>query len=62
LIHPLSKGTLEKATDGKVILDGIELTSVPEKIASRREKRKIGFIDRSVKPLSLYRLSDNYLW
>ena len=33
-------GTLEKATDGKIILDGTDLTSVPEKLASPREKGK----------------------
>lgn len=37
-------GTLEKATDGKVILDGIDLTSVPEKLLPRVRREKIGFI------------------
>lgn len=37
-------GTLEKATDGKVILDGIDLTSVPEKLLPLVRREKIGFI------------------
>ncbi len=37
-------GTLEKATDGKVILDGIDLTSVPEKLLPRVRREKVGFI------------------
>ena len=37
-------GTLEKATDGKVILDGTDLTSVPEKLLPRVRREKIGFI------------------
>ena len=37
-------GTLEKATAGKVILDGIELTSVPEKLLPRVRREKIGFV------------------
>jgi putative ABC transport system ATP-binding protein len=37
-------GTLEKATDGKIILDGIDLTSVPEKLLPRVRREKIGFI------------------
>jgi len=37
-------GTLEKATDGKIILDGIDLTSVPEKSLPSVRREKIGFI------------------
>ncbi|MGA9189334.1 MAG: ABC transporter ATP-binding protein [Methanosarcina sp.] len=37
-------GTLEKATDGKIILDGTDLTSVPEKLLPRMRREKIGFI------------------
>jgi putative ABC transport system ATP-binding protein len=37
-------GTLEKATDGKIILDGTDLTSVPEKLLPRVRREKIGFI------------------
>ncbi|MDD3318272.1 MAG: ABC transporter ATP-binding protein [Methanosarcina sp.] len=37
-------GTLEKATDGKVILDGTDLTSVPEKLLPSVRREKIGFI------------------
>ncbi|MDR7666322.1 ATP-binding cassette domain-containing protein [Methanosarcina sp. Z-7115] len=37
-------GTLEKATDGKIILDGTYLTSVPEKLLPRVRREKIGFI------------------
>lgn len=37
-------GTLEKATDGKIILDDIDLTSVPEKLLPRVRREKIGFI------------------
>jgi putative ABC transport system ATP-binding protein len=37
-------GTLEKATDGKIILDGIDLTEVPEKLLPRVRREKIGFI------------------
>lgn len=37
-------GTLEKATEGKVILDGVELTSVPEKLLPRVRREKIGFV------------------
>ncbi|MDI9394441.1 MAG: ABC transporter ATP-binding protein [Euryarchaeota archaeon] len=37
-------GTLEKATDGKIILDGIDLTSVPENLLPRVRREKIGFI------------------
>ncbi len=37
-------GTLEKATDGRVILDGIDLTAVPEKLLPRVRREKIGFI------------------
>lgn len=37
-------GTLEKATDGRVILDGIDLTTVPEKLLPRVRREKIGFI------------------
>ncbi|WP_279385182.1 ATP-binding cassette domain-containing protein [Methanosarcina barkeri] len=38
-------GTLEKATDGKIILDGTDLTSVPEKLLPRvrREKNRLYF-------------------
>lgn len=37
-------GTLEKATDGKVILEGTDLTSVPEKLLPSVRREKIGFI------------------
>jgi putative ABC transport system ATP-binding protein len=37
-------GTLEKATEGKIILDGIDLRSVPEKQLPRVRREKIGFI------------------
>lgn len=37
-------GTLEKATDGKIILDGTDLTEVPEKLLPRVRREKIGFI------------------
>jgi len=37
-------GTLEKATDGKIVLDGIDLTSVPEKLLPSVRREKIGFI------------------
>ena len=37
-------GTLEKATDGKIILDGTDLTSVPEKLLPSVRREKIGFI------------------
>jgi putative ABC transport system ATP-binding protein len=37
-------GTLEKATDGKIILDGKDLTSVPEKLLPSVRREKIGFI------------------
>ncbi len=37
-------GTLEKATDGKIILDGTDLISVPEKLLPRVRREKIGFI------------------
>lgn len=37
-------GTLEKATDGKIILDGTYLTSVPEKLLPSVRREKIGFI------------------
>lgn len=37
-------GTLEKATDGKITLDGADLTSVPEKLLPRVRREKIGFI------------------
>ena len=37
-------GTLEKATEGKVILDGTDLTSVPEKLLPGVRREKIGFI------------------
>jgi len=37
-------GTLEKATDGKIILDGTDLTFVPEKLLPRVRREKIGFI------------------
>jgi len=37
-------GTLEKATDGKIILDGTDLTSVPEKLLPGVRREKIGFI------------------
>lgn len=40
-------GTLEKATDGKIILDGIDLRSVPEKQLPRVRREKIGFIFQS---------------
>ncbi|WP_416182795.1 ABC transporter ATP-binding protein [Methanosarcina sp.] len=37
-------GTLEKATEGKIILDGTDLTSVPEKLLPSVRREKIGFI------------------
>lgn len=37
-------GTLEKATDGKIILDGTDLASVPEKLLPGVRREKIGFI------------------
>ena len=37
-------GTLEKATDGKIVLDGIDLRSVHEKLLPRIRRDKIGFI------------------
>lgn len=37
-------GTLEKATDGKIVLDGIDLRSVPEKQLPSVRREKIGFI------------------
>jgi putative ABC transport system ATP-binding protein len=37
-------GTLEKATDGKIVLDGIDLSSVPEKQLPAVRREKIGFI------------------
>jgi putative ABC transport system ATP-binding protein len=37
-------GTLEKATDGKIVLDGIDLTSVSEKQLPGVRREKIGFI------------------
>jgi putative ABC transport system ATP-binding protein len=37
-------GTLEKATEGKIILDGTDLTSVPEKLLPGVRREKIGFI------------------
>lgn len=37
-------GTLEKATEGKIVLDGTDLTSVPEKSLPRVRREKIGFI------------------
>ena len=37
-------GTLEKATGGKIILDGTDLTSVPEKLLPGVRRKKIGFI------------------
>jgi putative ABC transport system ATP-binding protein len=37
-------GTLEKATDGKIILEGIDLRSVPEKQLPSVRREKIGFI------------------
>ncbi len=37
-------GTLEKATDGKIVLDGIDLRSVPEKLLPSVRRDKIGFI------------------
>jgi putative ABC transport system ATP-binding protein len=37
-------GTLERATDGKIILDGTNLTEVPEKLLPRVRREKIGFI------------------
>jgi putative ABC transport system ATP-binding protein len=47
-------GTLEKATDGKIILDGTDLTSVPEKLLPRVRREKIGFISVEY-PASLLR-------
>jgi len=37
-------GTLEKASDGKIILDGTDLTYVPEKLLPKVRREKIGFI------------------
>lgn len=37
-------GTLEKASGGRVILDGVELTAVPEKLMPRIRREKIGFV------------------
>jgi putative ABC transport system ATP-binding protein len=37
-------GTLEKATGGKIILDGIDISSVPEKLLPGVRREKIGFI------------------
>jgi putative ABC transport system ATP-binding protein len=37
-------GTLEKATEGKLILDETDLTSVPEKLLPSVRREKIGFI------------------
>lgn len=37
-------GTLEKATDGKIVLDGIDLRSVSEKQLPGVRREKIGFI------------------
>jgi putative ABC transport system ATP-binding protein len=37
-------GTLEKATDGKIILDGTDLTPVPEKLLPHVGREKTGFI------------------
>lgn len=37
-------GTLEKASDGKIILDGTYLTSVPENLLPKVRREKIGFI------------------
>jgi putative ABC transport system ATP-binding protein len=37
-------GTLEKATEGKIVLDGIDLRYVPEKQLPRVRREKIGFI------------------
>lgn len=37
-------GTLEKATDGKIVLDGIDLRAVPEKQLPSVRREKIGFI------------------
>jgi putative ABC transport system ATP-binding protein len=37
-------GTLEKATDGKIILDGTDITSVSEKLLPSVRREKIGFI------------------
>lgn len=37
-------GTLEKATDGKIVMDGIDITSVPEKQLPGVRREKIGFI------------------
>ena len=37
-------GTLEKATNGKIVMDGIDLTSVPEKQLPGVRREKIGFI------------------
>jgi len=36
--------TIEKATDGKIILDGTDLTLVPEKLLPHVRREKIGFI------------------
>jgi putative ABC transport system ATP-binding protein len=37
-------GTLEKATEGKIVLDGIDLISISEKQLPRLRREKIGFI------------------
>ncbi|WP_440954283.1 ABC transporter ATP-binding protein [Methanosarcina sp. Mfa9] len=37
-------GTLETASGGKAILDGTDLTTVPEKLLPRLRREKIGFI------------------
>ncbi|MDD2438664.1 MAG: ABC transporter ATP-binding protein [Methanosarcinaceae archaeon] len=37
-------GTLEKASGGKAILEGIELTSLPEKLLPSLRREKIGFV------------------
>lgn len=37
-------GTLEKASGGKALLDGVELTEVPEKLLPRIRREKIGFV------------------
>jgi putative ABC transport system ATP-binding protein len=37
-------GMLEKATDGKIVLDGVDLESVPEKLLPSLRREKIGFI------------------
>jgi ABC-type antimicrobial peptide transport system, ATPase component len=37
-------GTLEKAMDGKIVMNGIDLRSVPEKLLPKLRREKIGFI------------------